>query len=271
MFRLAFPLIFWSLFLSALVRAEEQVDVELVLAVDVSWSMNEREREIQRRGYAEALRSPQVVKAITGGIHGRIAVAYVEWAGWNSQSIVMDWTIIASEADAVAASQRLLNLPSSAMRRTSISGAIVTAQRMIETNDIVSLRRVIDISGDGPNNAGERVLVARQRAVSSGIVINGLPLMPREGRGSTFSIPDLDRYYANCVIGGPASFVIPVLRWEEFGEAVRRKLVLELANGPDAVVQPVNFHKAVPDTDAPYDCLIGERIWERLRQQWMDE
>lgn len=246
------------------------VDVELVLAVDVSRSMSMMELEIQRAGYASALTSPQVIDAILSGPRGRIALTYLEWAGVGNNKVVVDWTLIDSVEDAQIFADRLTADFSNSMRRTSISGAIDLSIEVLERNNFVGDRQVIDISGDGPNNHGRPVLTSRRRALDEGITINGLPLMTSEGV-SWYYFPELDVYYRNCVIGGPGSFVIPVTEWDQFPEAVRRKLVLELASVPGTQI-PL-FHKAmlhVPQ-EPDYDCLIGEKIWEeRRRRLWTD-
>lgn len=256
------------LFRAEPVRAQQvAVDVELLLAVDASYSMSARERDIQRRGYAEALTSPEVIDAIQSGHLGRIAVSYMEWAGSVDQLVLLDWMLIEDINDAYRAAAILLRHSRSAMRRTSISGALDTGVALMASNGFSGRRRVIDISGDGPNNQGGPVTAARDRALAAGIVINGLPLMTREGRGSAFGIDDLDEYYRRCVTGGPASFVIPVTGWESFPDAVRRKLVLEITeNTPNTKPLPAAFHKKVF-----YDCLVGEKIWERLRRNWLLE
>jgi hypothetical protein len=239
-------------------RAEPlEVDIELFLAVDVSRSMSPRELEIQRRGYAEALSSPRVIEAITGGMIGRIALTYVEWAGNGSQTVVIPWTLIDDAGDARAISEQLTAFFSDSMRRTSISEALIYAANSFDLNDFNGLRRVIDISGDGPNNQGRPVLVARDEVVSRRITINGLPLMTVDEISLRWGIPDLDVYYTNCVIGGPGAFVLPVLSWDQFAEAVERKLVLEISNRmPERISE-----KVVPVQG--YDCLIGEKIWRR--------
>ncbi len=244
---------------SAHAQGEIEVDIELVLAVDVSRSMTERELEIQRRGYAEALVSDEVLAAITGGFLGRVALVYLEWAG--SQRVVVDWTLVAGEEDARRFASQLTAKFDPSLRRTSISGALDYASTLFDGNGFTSLRRVIDVSGDGPNNQGRRVDTARDQAVARGIVINGLPLMTREGMGAQWHLDDLDEYYRHCVIGGPAAFVIPVLEWRHFPDAVRAKLVLEIAG----VVQP---HGARIVAAAGYDCLIGEKIWRDLQGDW---
>ena len=238
------------------------VDVELVLAVDVSRSMSQRELEIQRRGYAAALTSQEVIDAIQEGPNGQVALIYVEWAGWNSQRVIVPWTVISDADGAQAFANRLTARFDPALRRTSISGLLDYASGLFEQNGVRSLRRVIDISGDGPNNHGRPVEAARDEVLARGIAINGLPLMTKEGLGWQWHLDDLDEYYRHCVIGGPSVFVIPVLEWNHFPEAVRRKLVLELVGLPAG---PENG--PIRHADG-YDCLIGEKIWDRMMDDW---
>lgn len=248
-----------------------EVDVELLLLVDVSRSMTPNELEIQRRGYAEALVHSDVLTAINGGMLGSIAIAYVEWAGRSSQRVVQDWAIIRSREDAQAFSDAIMMDHTFGMRRTSISAALTTGAAYFAENAFAGLRRVIDISGDGPNNDGSPVMAARDSVVAQGITINGLPLMTREGIGGMWTIDNLDQYYRDCVIGGAGAFVVPVLDWSEFAAAVRKKLVLEIAGdlpvptraGIDLTVEPETLRKAQST-----DCLIGEKIWDRYRDNW---
>lgn len=241
-----------------------EVDLELVLMVDVSRSMTARELEIQRRGYAEALQSDVVFAAVQSGLLQRVAITYVEWAG--TQEVVVDWRLIQTRADLDAFAHSLTSQFNPALRRTSISEALLFGARQLETNIYAGLRRVIDISGDGPNNAGGGVEQARDAVVAKGIVINGLPLMTREGMGTDWHLDDLDVYYRSCVIGGPGAFVIPVLDWADFAEAVRRKLVLEMVSVPLAdLVIPVQALRR-----DPRDCYVGEKIWRERRQYWDD-
>ncbi|MEX0281758.1 MAG: DUF1194 domain-containing protein [Arenibacterium sp.] len=235
-----------------------EVDIELFLAVDVSRSMSPYELEIQRRGYAEALTSPRVIEAITGGMIGRIAITYVEWAGSQSQTVIIPWTLIDEQSDATAIAERLTAFFSEALRRTSISEALIYAADSFETNAFNGLRRVIDISGDGPNNQGRPVLAARDDVLARRITINGLPLMTVDEISLRWGIPDLDVYYTNCVIGGPGAFVVPVLSWDQFAEAVERKLVLEISN----LAPPIRPSASIVQIQG-YDCLIGEKIWQR--------
>ena len=249
-----------------------EVDMELLLLVDVSRSMAPSELEIQRQGYAAALTSDAVLGVIGDGFLGHIAVSYVEWAGIHSQRTVVDWTIIRSLEDAQTFAGALRKHTSDGMRRTSISGALRAGAQMFDGNGYQGLRRVIDISGDGPNNEGSPVDLARDEVVARGITINGLPLMTRDGMGGQWHLEDLDKYYEGCVIGGPGSFMIPVTAWDEFAAAVRRKLVLEIAGTtprqPDFAL-PQDGARTLPAQAASgYDCLVGEKIWQRFRDTW---
>lgn len=248
-----------------------EVDVELLLLVDVSRSMSSNELEIQRRGYAESLISPEVLKAINGGMIGHVAIAYVEWAGAYSQRVVQDWAIIRSEQDAQAFARAIAMNPGQGMRRTSISAALTSGAGYFYKNGFTGLRRVIDVSGDGPNNDGRPVALARDAVVAQGITINGLPLMTRDGLGGRWSIENLDAYYRDCVVGGPGAFVVPVLEWSEFAAAVRKKLVLEIAGTTPQPPSLFSFSEPsdrVIPAQASADCLIGEKIWEQYRRDW---
>jgi hypothetical protein len=251
--------------------AQETVDVQLVLAVDVSLSMSPQELEIQRHGYAAALTDNQVIEAIAGGAHGKIAVTYFEWAGSTSQRIIVPWTVVATRADAERVASQLTAAPSNSARRTSISSAIDFGVDLFAETSFRGIKRVIDISGDGPNNQGPQVDLSRDAAVEQGIVINGLPLMTNGGFTSAYDVDDLDLYYTDCVIGGPGAFMIPVNDWEQFPEAIRRKLVLELASAgsrlrvaDEAVDPPIVFAQDRPK----YDCLIGEKMWRDRGWMW---
>lgn len=247
-------------------QTRTKVDVELMLAVDVSYSMSSNEREIQRRGYATALRDPEIAKAITSGYYKKVAIAYVEWSGSFEQRVIVPWTLIETPDDLSALATRLSSEYLPILRRTSISGVLDFAPASFENNAFDGRRRVIDVSGDGPNNMGRPVTAARDDLVAQGFAINGLPLMTEEGYGAFFHLEDLDQYYAHCVIGGPFAFSIPVRSWEEFPDAVRRKLVLELAGGepsPDADL-PVVKASWRGATEGGYDCMIGEKIWREF-------
>ncbi|RWR27032.1 DUF1194 domain-containing protein [Sinirhodobacter populi] len=252
------------------------VGVELVLAVDASRSIDYREQMIQRRGYAEAFRSGAVQNAILNGGWGRVAITYVEWAGVWSQSVMIPWTLIDSRAAAEAFAAEIEAGPPNGASRTSISAAIDFSVGLFDKNGFSGLRRVIDISGDGPNNQGRDVAEARDAAIARGITINGLPLMtndPDMAFGGWGDIADLDKYYADCVIGGPGSFLIPVTDWEQFAGAVQRKLVLELAGdtpgpGPEMTAGPERLIRIQASAS---DCRVGERMWEDRQRRWGNE
>lgn len=238
--------------------AGEKVDVALVLGVDVSWSMDRHEQFIERDGYAAAFRSPQVINAILDGAYAKVAVTYVEWAGSATQITVVPWTIIDSAAASKRFADALKMKEPASLRRTSISGAIDYARKELDSSGFSATRRIIDISGDGPNNDGRSVIAARDEAVKAGITINGLPLMTNTADSYGGMPPeDLDQYYTDCVIGGSQAFVIPVNSWAQFPQAVRRKLVLELA-GDVGAPPPVIKIQAKPKPD----CDDGERLWQ---------
>ncbi|WP_419898357.1 DUF1194 domain-containing protein [Roseomonas sp. USHLN139] len=211
-------------------HAAEPVDVLLVLAVDVSRSVDEDEARLQREGYRAAMTDPRVVEALRGGALGGIAVAYVEWAGAEYQRQVLPWTRIASQAEAESWSAALAEAPRASLSWTSISGAIDFSLRLLAEAPYEATRRVIDISGDGVNNSGPPVEPLRDQAVAQGVVINGLPILnDRPSFGRRPSLP-LDQYYAESVIGGDGAFLVAAEDFEAFGMAVRRKLIREIAN-----------------------------------------
>jgi len=236
------------------------VDVALVLAVDVSGSMDLNEHRLQRAGYMAALVHPDVIDAIAGGILGRIAVTYVEWAGPSSQVVVVPWRVIDGLPAATAFVEALGARPIAQIRGTSISGALAFAAALFETGAIEATRRVIDISGDGPNNMGPPVVEARDSVVARGVTINGLPIVlspsGRGGFGRFWMNPEgLLAYYRGCVIGGPGAFALAVASEDQLPEAIRRKMVLEIAGRrPPAPV----LHLA--QTGGPIDCFAGERL-----------
>ena len=224
------------------------VDVELVLAVDISQSMDEREFALQRAGYVEAIRHPDFIKAVRAGSNGRIAIAYFEWAGTIRDDAVLAWQIIDGSDSANAFADRIAARPFRSFRGTSISGALAFGTGLFGQTAFKGERRVIDISGDGPNNTGPPVTAERDAAVAKGIVVNGLPILISPS--PTFS--HLDRYYAECVTGGPGSFVLPIYAASEFSTAIRRKLILEVSGIAGATAVRI-------DAEAPIDCLQGER------------
>ncbi len=233
------------------------VDVALVLAVDVSFSMDAEEQALQREGYAQALVSPEFLNALRLGPNGRIIVAYVEWAGEHEQKLVMPWRLIDGPASAKAVSDEISAAPLRRVYRTSISGGLLFSLNLLQDTGYRALRRVIDVSGDGVNNQGVRVDQVRDDLVARGITINGLPLMLKRPNTSSFDIEDLDHYYEDCVIGGPGAFVIPVRERAEFVTAIKTKLVLEVAG-----VRPPPVARVIPVVQPPrISCTIGEKIW----------
>jgi hypothetical protein len=232
--------------------ADTAVDMELVIAVDVSASMDREEFLVQRRGYVEAIRHPDFVRAIHAGGLRRIALTYVEWSAESWQRVVVPWQAIEDDASAEAFAATLEREPLNIGRGTSISAAIGFGTAQLQSNRYDSNRTVIDISGDGPNNFGQPVAAARDAAVANGVVINGLPILIAPSP----TVPDVAEYYSDCVIGGPGSFVLPVKRIEEFAEAIRRKLIREIAGGgPEATIVPAAAAERV-------DCLAGEKMRE---------
>ena len=238
-------------------KKEATVDVELVLAVDVSYSMDMDELAIQREGYAQAIISKEFLQALKTGPHGKISVTYFEWAASSDQKIIIPWRVIDGPETADAVANEIMKTPIRRASRTSISGAINFAMPLFDENPHRGLRRVIDISGDGPNNNGAPVVTARDAALEKGIIINGLPIMVKEPSYSTMDIDNLDFYYEDCVIGGPGSFVVTIKDREKFKEAIRTKLLLEVAGRtPERWIVPA------ADKEPRVNCLIGEKIWQ---------
>lgn len=248
------------------------VDLELVLAVDISYSMDAEEQQVQRDGYAEAIVSKPVLDAVSQGMLGRIAVVYVEWAGADEQRVVTGWTVVDGRSSAEAFARKLQTAPLRRAYRTSISGALLYSSRLFDQNGFAGARQVIDISGDGPNNQGEAMESVRNRLVSRGLTINGLPLMMKRPTFQVMDVGDLDAYYRDCVIGGPGAFMLPVRAIEQFKDAVRTKLLLEIAGlAPDVSPLPAGEPRATPAAarrkPAATDCLGGEQLWrERFGQ-----
>ncbi len=212
--------------------ADAGVDVQLVMAVDVSRSVDEEEARLQREGYRAAMMDPRVVAAITGGMVGAAAVAYVEWAGQSYQQLVLPWTRIAGPADAAAWSNRLARSPRQSVSWTSISGALRFSRGVLADCPWEGTRRVVDVSGDGPNNNGPPAEGERDRLVAEGVTINGLPIVNDRPNFGTQPGAGLEDYYRNAVIGGPGAFLIVAEDFESFGAAIRRKLIQEIAAVP---------------------------------------
>jgi Protein of unknown function (DUF1194) len=233
------------------------VDVELVIAVDVSYSMDLDELAVQREGYAQAIVSREFLQALRTGPNSKVAVTYFEWSASSDQKIIIPWRVIDGPESADAVADEIMKTPVRRGSRTSISGAINFAMPLFEENPYRGLRRVIDISGDGPNNNGEPVAGPREAALAKGIVINGLPIMVNEPSYSTMDIDNLDWYYEDCVIGGPGSFVVSIKDRDKFKEAIRIKLILEVAGRtPERRIVPA------AEKEPRVPCLIGEKIWQ---------
>ena len=240
-------------------QAELEVDLALVLAVDVSRSMDADEQQLQRDGFVEAFRSQAVHQAVRKGVLGRVAVAYVEWSGPAEQAVTVPWTVIDGPAGAAAFAERLASIPVQRVFSTSISGAIDFGVKLLAESGVEPLRRVIDVSGDGPNNSGRIVTLARNEAVAQGITINGLPFMLKRPTGMG-DIENLDLYYQDCVIGGPGAFIVPVRESRQFAEAIRTKLVREIAG----VAEPEPLVRLAQERER-FNCLAGEM---QRRRQW---
>jgi len=233
------------------------VDVELVLAVDVSYSMDPDEQALQREGYVQALTSREFMQALREGANGKIAITYIEWAGQFDQKVVMPWRLIEGPESADAVAAELAAAPYRRASRTSIAGALIFAKPLFDNSGYRGLRRVIDVSGDGANNAGPLIAPTRDEVVAAGITINGLPIMLKRPMAGTMDMEDLDIYYEDCVIGGAGAFVVPIRERTKFIEATRTKLVLEVAGRqPEPRIVPAS-------AQAPrISCTIGEKMWQ---------
>jgi hypothetical protein len=230
-------------------RAAEPVDVELVLLADASGSIDAGENRFQRQGYAEAIRHRDVLNAIARGAHRKIAVTFIEWGDDRSQDIVVPWMVIGGPASAQAFGHALLAAPRKAYGRNAIGAAIAIAQAQIEGNAYAGDKKVIDLSADSANSwTGVSIAEARAKALSAGIVINGLAILCREadcsGRPTYY---DLEQAFAKTIIGGPGSFVVTADSKDSFAEAVRRKLVLELADAGQALRRTISFERNASD------------------------
>ena len=211
------------------------VDVLLVLAVDVSRSVTDAEAVLQRDGYREAITDPGVLAAIAGGPLGAIAIAYVEWAAFDHQDLLIPWTRIATAGDARGWADRLARSPQQSVSWTSLSGALAFSGSVLASSPFEGTRRVVDVSGDGANNNGPPAEGERDRLVADGVTINGLPIINRHPRFGRLEL-DVDRYYRDSVIGGAGAFLIVADDFAAFAAAVRRKLLQEIAG--DGAVRP---------------------------------
>jgi Protein of unknown function (DUF1194) len=220
----------------------EPVDVALVLAADVSRSIDDGEFELQRKGYAEGITSAKVLTAIQAGANGAIAVCFVEWAGPDEQKVVVNWMVIKDGETAAEFAARLTSAPRSYTGRTSISAAIDFAVKQFATSGVQAQRRIIDISGDGTNNAGRPVTEARDEAVAQGFTINGLAIINQRAAGYYFAHTSppggLPNYYKDNVVGGAGAFMRQVKDFTTFGDAITNKLLTEIAALGPAVGPP---------------------------------
>ncbi|WP_428525849.1 DUF1194 domain-containing protein [Roseibium sp.] len=227
-----------SLLVSA--ASSEELDLELVLLADATGSIDDAEIRFQRQGYAEAITDPQVLNAIADNAYGKIAVTYVEWADMFSQDVVVDWMVIDGPQSAQLFAERLMAPPRQAFGRNAIGAALLKGKELIDTNEYKGLRRVIDLSADSANNwNGPSITEARDAVVNSGIVINGLAVLCRHCSGRPVSYNLEDRFFSE-IIGGPGSFVVTADSADTFAAAVRKKLILEIADKrftPDARVR----------------------------------
>ena len=236
------------------------VDTELVIAVDVSYSMDPDEQTLQREGYIAGITSREFMQALRGGMHGKVAITYFEWAGPGDHKIIVPWRLIDGPEAADAVANEIARAPYRRASRTSIASALQFAKPLFDASGYHGLRRVIDVSGDGANNSGPLLVPVRDEVLAAGITINGLPIMLKRPNTFTMDIENLDVYYEDCLIGGPGAFVIPIQERSQFKEATRQKLVLEIAGRtPDARVVPAQAR-------APrVSCTIGEQMW---RDRW---
>jgi hypothetical protein len=213
------------------------VDLEIFLAVDVSHSVDPEEARLQRDGYVQALAHPLVVREIENGLHGRIAVAYVEFAGQHHQRVVADWAIIDGRASARAFVAAIAREPIGTAPYTSISAAIDYGRHSIKTNGVTALRSVIDVSGDGPNSDGRAIGVARDAAIAEGITINGLPITSSRPNPNSGGVAvHLANHYSKRVIGGPGAFLIEAFEFESFAAALLKKLIREIRGSRTVIV-----------------------------------
>lgn len=247
--------------------AAPAVDLELVIAADTSSSIDDREAALEREGVAAAFRSPEVLRAISSGSLGRIAVLYLDWSGGPNNRIIVNWTTIHDKASAEAFAESLMKAPRTYGRGTSIGAAMEMGAALIESSGLEATRKAIDISGDGPANTGRPVAEVRDEVVGRGIIINGLPIMSGDyGTGDWGAYPgQLDQYYMHCIIGGQGSFIVPAKGFQEFVLAMRRKLVLEISDSGaspklvKAAAQGANPLRA--QKPAAQDCGGGEDIF----------
>jgi hypothetical protein len=261
---------FFMVMVSPVHATDVKVDLELALGADVSGSVDDEEAALQRQGYIKAFQHPCVIRAILSGYHRKIAVGYYEWAGYGHNKVVVDWTLIDSPQAALAFSGEFMKTPPETASRTSLSGAITFATSWFDQNKYNGRRKVVDLSGDGPNNWGELVTKARDRAIAQKITINGLPIINlRPSPYGTPQLQTLDLYFRHCVIGGRSAFIEVAKDFKDFGRAIRRKLILEISGVsppvmPKEILQLAQFSPVVPVSHKPNGprtippCNIGE-------------
>lgn len=237
-------------------RAQTEVDLALVLAVDISYSMDTDEQELQREGFAEAFRSPLVHDAIRNGMLGRIGVTYMEWAGLGDHQVIIPWTVLDNSESLMAFADRIASTPLHRAQRTSVSGAIDAAVGLFGTSGLAASRKVIDVSGDGVNNQGRPAPQARDEAVARGMTINGLPIMLK--KPGSLDDPDLDLYFRDCVIGGQGAFMVPAREKSQFQEVIKTKIILEVSG-----VEPLPHPLVRQAQNGPgrANCMAGEIEW----------
>jgi hypothetical protein len=251
--------------------AAEAVDLALVIATDTSRSVDEVEARLQREGVAAAFRHPQVIEAIQSGFHRRIGVAYIDWSSHMYSTVVLPWRVIDSAASADEYARTLTEAPITLGQRTSISEGLDLAYKLLSDGNMQATRRVVDVSGDGPNNYGRPVTESRDEMVAKGITINGLPIINERDRfGPGRYLKDLDEYYRGCVIGGTGAFIIVAKDFQDFSNAIRRKLIFEIAGltPPDPKrrangIVPVADQRFGSGFNYPGGCDVGERMWRR--------
>lgn len=268
MIRTFFALLLATLLIAAPAQAQDvKVDLELALGVDVSGSVDFEEAKLQRNGYIKAFRHPAILEAIQRGPLGRIAVSYYEWAGYGHMKIIAPWMVIHDQKSAEAFAAKLQEEEPETASRTAIASAITMGAAWFDKNNYTGTRRVIDISGDGPNNWGEMVTAARDRVAAQGITINGLPIVnDRPSFSGRPPMKDLDLYYRDCVIGGPRAFYVVAKNFNDFGRAVIRKLILEIADLQPS--KPLLHHAQFTRRKGP-PCDIGERrrMWRMMEDE----
>lgn len=229
-----------------------EVDAKIVLAVDVSRSMDLGEIAVQRDGYLAALRHPDLSHAIAAGARGKVAMTYFEWAGQIQDGTLVPWIVIDGPDAAQAFAAEIARVPIRRARGTSISRAISFATILLEDETIDARRLVIDVSGDGANNTGPVVTAARDEALAKGVTINGLPILAVNGAAT----PDLDLYYQDCVMGGEGAFIMIARQDSDLAWTIRRKLILEISG----LVPPPRL---VPARYEVVDCMVGEKSYRR--------